>query len=787
MKKLLGLLLIALFLSWGAVRADAAATEGVCGKDLTWKVKQITDYPFPTYDLYITGSGNMYDYSPDNQPWADYSGGIKSVTFSEGITSIGSYAFERCPCISQLNLPKSLDRIGEGAFTYCIGLHMVTLNSHLTDIGTDAFFACSGLRKIYAASLDQWLNIPGDSDLFLHTRGILYIGGKEVVDLVIPGTVASVRSYAFANCMLLKSVTLNSGVVTLCEGAFSGCPILVDVTIPATLQELGDYVFSDCTGLSRLRLPDGLRTLGGAAFSRCTSLSGIYLPPSLETIGPSAFRECAGLVAIHIPQKVTVIPLMAFLRCTKLYTVTAPGVKTIEEAAFQGCIQLKNLTLPVCLQEIGENAFDDAGPDSLNYEGTEEDRLGIAIAQSSGLEQVEWIYAPDLVPDTAYGDCGPNLTWALKDHTLTISGTGPMDNWTSGSTLRWATKLPQIHTVVLGENVTSIGENAFEGCWNLTTVQLGRSLTTVGEYAFYGCTGLSSVIYSGPENKVVTLTIRQGNNALKDAPWNCTGIAGGNCGENSTWILYGDGTLVIQGYGLMYNSSSKDAVPWSSYAGRIRKAVLDEGINSIGRYHFSDCVNLEEIVLPDTITSIENYAFQNCSSLKTIRLPEKITTIGSSAFYNCSSLETIRIPNTVTELSGYVFRGCTNLESVAFGSSIRSIGDQAFAACKKLSFVYYNGTLAQKNSITISPVGNTPLNSAVWLYADQGAVFTLPADLAEIQSGAFLGTNAEVIIIPASCSYVSADAFQNCPRLKYIINRADISIVPPTGVAVIAD
>lgn len=452
------------------------------------------------------------------------------------------------------------------------------------------------------------------------------------------------------------------------------------------------------------------------------------------------------------------------------------------------------------------------------------------------------------------GTCGDNLTWTLENGTLTISGTGEMKTYHFYEKIPWSDYADNIHTVVVGDGVESITENAFgdcnyltkvtigssvklidwnafssctkltevripdsvieikecafsncsslkyvytgngvttiygqafKGCISLERVYLGQSVTLISFYAFEDCPALTDVYYNGSEADMLAIIIYdEGNTALQNAAWHYGGS--GRCGENAIWTLYGDGTLAIEGFGLTYNCSSKDAVPWCSYANRIRKVVLDEGMTSIGRYLFSDCTNLKEIVLPDTLTSIENYAFQNCSSLTAIRLPEGITTIGSSAFYNCASLETISIPSTVTELSSYVFRGCTNLESVAFGSSIRSIGDQAFAGCKKLAYVYYNGTLAQKNSITVSPVGNTPLNNAIWLYTDQGAVFTLPAELTEIQSNAFLGTNAEIIVIPASCSFVSADAFSNCPRLKYIINRADIRIVPPAGVSVIA-
>lgn len=93
---------------------------------------------------------------------------------------------------------------------------------------------------------------------------------------------------------------------------------------------------------------------------------------------------------------------------------------------------------------------------------------------------------------TASGSCGSNATWKLEDGTLTISGTGKMTNFNSGQS-PWYSKRSSIVCVELENGITSIGNNAFDSCSNLTSVTIPDSVTSIGEYAFNSCTALTSV------------------------------------------------------------------------------------------------------------------------------------------------------------------------------------------------------------------------------------------------------------------------------------------------------
>lgn len=94
---------------------------------------------------------------------------------------------------------------------------------------------------------------------------------------------------------------------------------------------------------------------------------------------------------------------------------------------------------------------------------------------------------------------GANVTWTYieSSNTLTIGGTGPMTNTFPGSNdpsvTPWGNYRSQIAHVVVEDDVTSIGESAFEECSALTTITIPASVTSIDNSAFLACTKLASV------------------------------------------------------------------------------------------------------------------------------------------------------------------------------------------------------------------------------------------------------------------------------------------------------
>lgn len=87
--------------------------------------------------------------------------------------------------------------------------------------------------------------------------------------------------------------------------------------------------------------------------------------------------------------------------------------------------------------------------------------------------------------------CGDSLTWSFYEGTLTVTGTGAMDDMSGGAP--WGDYKDDITTLVLSGGVTTVGAEAFADCDNLVTINFGASLREIDTGAFRNCDGLTSI------------------------------------------------------------------------------------------------------------------------------------------------------------------------------------------------------------------------------------------------------------------------------------------------------
>jgi hypothetical protein len=93
---------------------------GLCGEKLTWELQGDM--------LFIDGEGEMDNYPPNHSVWAPMAWLIRSVAISNGVTSIGDYAFCGFPNLTSISLPNSVNNIGEGAFDDCPSMKEITVS-----------------------------------------------------------------------------------------------------------------------------------------------------------------------------------------------------------------------------------------------------------------------------------------------------------------------------------------------------------------------------------------------------------------------------------------------------------------------------------------------------------------------------------------------------------------------------------------------------------------------------------------------------------------------------------
>ena len=202
-----------------------------------------------------------------------------------------------------------------------------------------------------------------------------------------------------------------------------------------------------------------------------------------------------------------------------------------------------------------------------------------------------------------------------------------------------AFKNSNIISVMIPDNVESIGSSAFSGCSSLTSVTIGNSVTSIGEDAFYGC---SSALYTTENN--LKYVKANGN------PY-CILIEATN--KNlSTYMIHS--TTKHIGYGVFCFCSILSSIE------------IPNSVTSIGFDAFSRCSSLTSVTIGNSVTSIGDGAFSWCSKLTSVVIGNNVTSIYDGAFSNCSSLTSIEIPNSVTSIGNYTFYGCSSLTSIKY-------------------------------------------------------------------------------------------------------------------------
>ena len=235
------------------------------------------------------------------------------------------------------------------------------------------------------------------------------------------------------------------------------------------------------------------------------------------------------------------------------------------------------------------------------------------------------------------GSCGENVTWVLDTDTgtLTISGTGPMKDWSYANSTPWADHRDAIKKVVVGSGVTYIGKNAFSMYANatqLTSVSLPDTVTAIGDGAFACCDALESCPLS---DKITSI----GMNAFLDCA-------------------------------------------------KLNMSRLPASLTTLGESAFNGCESIGPVLdIPEGVTQIPRDAFAGCSGVKSLTIPEGVTSIGSGAFCE-TSIQKVVVPSTVEAIGSSAFSDIKTLlhADLQGGTSLGYLAFSGCSALKKITF-----------------------------------------------------------------------------------------------------
>lgn len=276
---------------------------------------------------------------------------------------------------------------------------------------------------------------------------------------------------------------------------------ITTVVIQPGVTGIGSSAFTEFSRLTSVSIPDGVTSIGSEAFEGCSSLTEIVLPGSVTSIGESAFYDCSALTCVTIPDGVTSIDAYTFSYCGDLTSITIPAsVVSIGYESFHAC---RNLT-------------------DIHYIGTQEQWAKVTIDSGNDkFTAAEIHYEPPKPPEEppapapTSGACGENLTWAVENGVLTITGTGEMSEFAQAAP--WDMLAEEIRKVDIQPGVTSIGVGAFSACSGLTEITIPDSVSSIGQSAFDGCSSLTAVQYGGSKAQWAQIKIESGNEIVTES------------------------------------------------------------------------------------------------------------------------------------------------------------------------------------------------------------------------------------------------------------------------------
>lgn len=688
---------------------------------------------------------------------------VQKVIIPATVEEIAANAFYNCKNLKTVEFAgldsdvsaeiKAL-KLYEYAFRFCKALEEVTLPKRVGEFDAESVFDnCSALTA---------LNVADGNALYKSADGILCNASYEAIYCPY----GKAGEYA-----------VNANITAIGEGSFAKRNLLTKVIIPATVSEIKANAFADCAALREAVFAGSEAVLttaiGSEAFRKCSALATITFEngSKVVSIGEYAFADNAKLSEVSLPASLTVIADYAFSNCinVKKVTINASESASLGSKIFADCSLLTTIELSAAVNSVTTTTF--GGCYQLKQIVVDEGNA--TYASENGIlynkDKTELIY------------CAPKNIVSSLPETVTAIRANAFENG-------------ELTSMVIGKNVTSIGDYAFNNCAKLATLtfESGRvAALTVGAYAFNDCVNVTALALPA------TLTA-VGSGAFKNAGKNVGRLVLTFAGEGETSALtvIGESAFENGSFETLVIPASVTAIGADAFKnGKLTSVTFETAaLTTIEESAFANNATLATLVLPTSgLTEIKENAFYGATALTELTVPASVTAIKAGAFYGAEKVTAVTfaedaensVPLTIAdgENNGYgAFGYMTSLTSIILPSRLTYVGDYAFYNAKNVSSVTLSESLTYIGKEAFMLVGASATTA-------ESFVLNVPASVTAIGDGAFkqtkfgsatfangaerltIGANAfessalTTITLPNNLASLGENAFASCSAL----------------------
>jgi len=493
-------------------------------------------------------------------------------------------------------------------------------------------------------------------------------GKTNLKSVILPSSVTSTSSYAFAFCSGLTLVTLPEGLTSIASGSFHECSSITSFNIPSSVNSIGNSAFYNSSGIFNVDagnqtyssvdgvlfnkkkttliqcpvsktgsyiIPSSVITIGSGSFTNVIGITGtLTIPSSVNIIEASAFNGCVGLTSVIIPSSVASIGNGAFSNCTNLISITANSGIPINLSSSWDVFYNVNKTSCTLYVPFGTtNAYKAA--DKWKDFTTIVEMTGVFPSANS------FVFGANASTKNLF--IASSIAWTAisNEGWLTIDPTSGAGSASVALTVTDNTA-ETIRTATVTVSAQGIDDQIIK------VTQYGKIVVTAG--------GLNNTL-GDQLSAIASLTLTGTIDArdFKTMRDNMPMLS--NLDLSGATVVAYNGTEGTSQYG--NNDYPANTIPETAFMGvhmfgkeSLISVVLPTSVTSIGKQAFGHCMNLTSVVLPDGLTIIGEHAFEMNFGLKSFTIPASVTTIQSAAFFYCNNLSSITAnPFTPVDLS----------------------------------------------------------------------------------------------------------------------------------------